>query len=181
MAPRRSGRPIPVAVEDSARPDQPPAAARAGFDPGWLFLIAGIAVLGTTILIPAFDELNEVRWQRDRALAIEQNRLERLERYHSYLDALKRQEPSLVLSLAASQLNQIPEGRQLILEPPDPASASASVFGPLEPGQVEFPPRVRAGSLLERMTTDDHKRPWLIAAGVLCLLFGLLPKAGGPE
>lgn len=162
-----------------AQPPQPqPPLPPAPFDPGWLYLLAGIALLAATVLIPAFDELAEVRWQRDRALALERHRLERLQRHTDYLEALDRQEPSLVLALAASQLNQIPEGRTLILEPPDNASASASVFAGLEPpSPPALPERVEVDSALKRLATDNQTRPWLLAAGGVCLLVGLLPRA----
>ncbi len=147
-------------------------------DPGWLFLLAGIVIIGATVLIPAYNDLADVRWQRDRALAVEQRRIDRLERHSGYLRALQREEPSLVLALAASQLNQIPEGRSLVLEPADPATASASVFAGLEPPAVPLPEQSRVGSLLETLATNDLTRTWLLAAGGVSLLVGLLPRVG---
>jgi hypothetical protein len=151
------------------------------FDPGWLFLISGIAILAATVLIPAMDDLSEARLQRDRALTLERHRVERIARYQEYLSALEREEPSLVMALAESQLNQIPRGRQLIIEQPTPlvgaAAPSASVFADLEPPPPTLPDRVRVGSILERWTTSDAMRPWLIAGGALCLLIGLLPRS----
>jgi hypothetical protein len=154
-----------------------PPSPLATLDPGWLFLIGGLVLLAATLLIPAFDDLHEVRWQRDRALAVEEHRLARLERYGNYLGALEREEPALIMSLAASQLNQIPEGREAILEAPLDASSSASVFGALEPAQARLPERRRVGSLLERLATGERTRPWLFAAAGVCLLVGVLPRA----
>lgn len=156
----------------------PHPAQPAPFDSGWLYLIAGIALVAATLLIPAFEELEDVRWERDKALALERHRLERLERHTAYLEALERREPSLVIALAQSQLNQIPAGRTLILEPPDNASASASVFAGLEPPRpAMLPERVRVDSFLSRLATDNLTRPWLLAGGVVCMLVGLLPRA----
>jgi hypothetical protein len=148
-------------------------------DPGWLYLLAGIAIIGATVLIPAMDELGDVRLQRDRALALEDHRAQRLQRYENYLGALEREEPSLVMALAASQLNQIPSDRSLILESPEsvPPPASASVFTGLEPPPLHLPERTPIDSVLERWTTSERSRPWLIAAGALCLLLGLLPRS----
>lgn len=162
--------------ESPARPISPLAIV----DPGWLFLIAGILLLGATVLVPAFDELGEVQWQRDRALALERHRQERIGRYEDYRGALDRAEPSLVLALAASQLNQIPQGRTLILEPPDPVSESVTIFSDLEPPPVKLPERTRVESLLMRLATGERTRPWLIAIGGMCLLVGLLPPARQP-
>src|SRR5437763_930116 len=78
----------------------PPSGRQRGasIDPGWLFAIAGLAILACTVLLPALDDLGEARWQRDRALAIEKHRLVRLARYKQYLDALDSKDPALILS-----------------------------------------------------------------------------------
>ncbi len=147
-------------------------------DPGWLFLLAGLAILAATVIVPAQMDLRKARWLRDRALAVEAHRQQRLERYREYLSAIENKEPSLVLSLAASQLNMIPADREAI-----PGSAhplrDASVFPALEPPALELPEYHAVDSLLVRWTTDDHKRLWLIGAGALCVLVGLLPPSRG--
>lgn len=162
---------------------KPTLAPIALFDPGWLFLLAGIGILAATVLIPAADELSQVRLQRDRALTLEKHRAQRIVRYSNYLGALEREEPSLVMALAQSQLNQIPQGRSLIIEQPQPLvgaagfGASASVFGDLEPPSPKLPEAIRIDSLLQRWAGSDLARPWMLAGGVLCLLLGLLPRA----
>jgi len=148
-------------------------------DPGWLFLLSGLALLGATVLIPAAEDLDKARWQRDRALLVEAHRLERLTRYDEYLAALDTREPALVLSLAASQLNQIPADRAPIPGRALSAGSSASVFPGLEPAPLKLPQRLRMGSLLERWTTDNRTRLWLIAGGAACVLIGLLPQSRG--
>ena len=87
---------------------------------------AGLGVLISTVLIPAIDDLEQARWQRDRAAAIERHRVERLERYGAYLDAVMRAEESVVLALAAEQLNRVPAGSQPLIPVMDPARRSAS-------------------------------------------------------
>jgi len=149
-------------------------------DPGWLFLLAGIALIGATVLIPAAGDLDEVRLQRDRALAVEDHKSLRLKSYEGYLGALEREEPALVMALAASQLNQIPQGRSLILDTPHLqsfGSGDASVFGALEPAATRLPERQNVQSVLARWTDSDTLRPWLIMAGALCVFIGLLPQA----
>jgi hypothetical protein len=149
-------------------------------DPGWLFLLAGIVLLGATILIPAAGDLDEVRLQRDRALAVEDHKSLRLKSYGDYLGALEREEPALVMALAASQLNQIPQGRSLILDTPHLqafGSGDASVFGALEPAAARLPERQNVESILARWAGSDTLRPWLIVAGALAVFIGLLPQA----
>lgn len=152
----------------------------------WLFLAAGVALLASVVLIPAYDDMDEVRWQRERARAFEAHRQLRLDRYGQYLAALDREEPALMAQLAAEHLNLIPVDKQAldaaaaqadagthartvfdVLEPPPLASAAGAA-----PGLGDRP---RTGSMLERWTLDERVRPWLIAFGGLCLLIGLLP------
>ncbi len=147
------------------------------FDPGWLFLIAGLAILAATVLIPAKDDLEEARWLRDRALAVEQHRVDRLDRYTDYLKSLDDADQSLIQSLAASQLNQIPSDRMPLPGATETGRSSASVFPALEPEPLLLNDRAKVGSMLERWTTDDKTRIWLIAGGALCVLIGLLPQA----
>lgn len=149
-------------------------------DAGWLFLIAGVGLLGATVLIPAQRELALARWQRDQAAAIERQREERRTRYGGYLNALDRNDESVVLSLVGTQLNKSPADRVPITLPGDPAIVSASVFPSLEPPALRLVPTpdFKAGeSTLERWTTDEKVRVWMLAGGVLSILVGLLPPA----
>jgi len=152
-------------------------AERGRLDPGWLFLAAGLMVIGATVLIPAADDLSEARFLRDRARLVEGHRQERLDRYENYLGALDRREPPLVMSLAASQLNQIPADRSPFLITQGSTSANASVYPALEPPPLRLPERQKIGSTLEKWTTDPTTRLWLIAGGAVCVMVGLLPKA----
>lgn len=150
-------------------------------DPGWLFLLAGLALLGATVLIPAADDLAAIKFQRERAVAIEAHRVARLTRYEEYLAALDSKDPSLVLSLAASQLNEIPENRAPIPGQRGAmgAMSDASVFPGLEPPPLKLPEYHKSESILDKWTNDDSKRLWLIIAGAACVLVGLLPASGG--
>jgi len=145
-------------------------------DPGWLYLVAGLALIASTVLVGAVDNLQQVEWQRDRALALEAHRLERLRRYEVYLGALEREDPDLVLALAASELNELPASRAA-LEPP--ASGHSTIFAGLEPEPIELPARVINGSMLSRLATSESARPWLLAIGAICLFVALLPPARG--
>lgn len=159
--------------------------ARGAFlDPGWLFLAAGLALLGAVLIIPAQDDLREAEFLRDRALAIEAHRQARLDRYQEYIDALDRAEPSLVVALAASQLNEIPMDRVPLLNDEDLATSSASVFPALEPPPLVLAERTKVDSMLQKWSTDDRSRLWLIAGGAFCVLLGLItraPEPGEPE
>lgn len=161
----------------------------SGFDPAWLFLIAGLAILAAAVLMPAIDDTHDVEWQRDRAVAIEGHRKDRLERYGKYLAALDRGEPDLVEQLAAGQLNLIREDRALLQAERvggggggDQSGRGAEnqatmVFAALEPAPLLIEDRQRVGSMLEEWTSNPAVRPWLIAFGGVCTLVGLMPPA----
>lgn len=145
-------------------------------DPGWLFLIAGLGVLGATLLVPAADDLDEARWKRDVAVVYAQHRQDRLDRYDGYLKALDRRDPSLVYALAQSQLGQMPADRGLITAINDSRVRNVSVFPALEPPAMELPPaRKPVDSILTRLALGGTSRLWLIAVGAMCVLMGMLP------
>ena len=144
-------------------------------DPGWLFLLPGVVILATTVLMPAHDDLARARAHRDKALALETYRSQRLANHLSYLDALQRGDETVLLDLAASQLNLAPANRQVIIAPAGMTDASvlnrldATYAAPI----VSMPP----DSLLHRLTTNRHTRLWMIAGGAMCVLYALLPPA----
>ncbi len=146
-------------------------------DAGWLFMLAGVALIGATVLIPAADDLAYAQWLRDRGLAVERHRLDRLARYEEYLAAIEQRQPALIQSLAASQLNQIPATQAIIPGAAVNADADASVFPALEPPPLRLPERRMIDSTLQRWTTNDRYRPWLLIGGAGCVLIGLLPPS----
>jgi hypothetical protein len=149
-------------------------------DAGWFFLLAGLGLIAATVLIPARHDLAIAEWQRDRALAIEKHRMDRLERYGKYIAAFDQGDESVLLSLAATQLNKSPVDRVPLTPVKNPAQTSASVFPELEPGPVSIPPKpviTDKSSLLTRWTTNNATRVWLLAGGVLCVMIGLLPPS----
>lgn len=161
----------PVPAED---------AARAGplLDPGWLFLVAGLVLIAATVLIPAQRELEDVQHALTRARAAATHRSERLINYQRYLSDVRRGDESTIRALAAMQLNQAPEGTDVLVASGDIQSRTASVFTALEPAPLVMPERDQPpASLLERWATGDRSRLWMIAAGAMLLLIGLLPPA----
>lgn len=168
-------------------PPHPPHAHPAGraphrplirLDPGWLFLIAGLAIVACTVLIPADADLEAARWERNKALAIERHRLARLDRYGQFLAAVLKGDEDVALSLTATQLNLSPADRIPLMVAPEPLAVSASPFPSLEPPPLELPPPPGAEhppSMLARLATSDRHRLWLISGGVLCVLIGVLP------
>lgn len=171
--------PSPEALPDDepTAPPEPSGGPLFNLDPGWLFLGAGLALIAATVLIPAVSDLRDAQHNRSRALAVETFRKERLDNYASYLDALRSHDPTLIRSLAATQLNLAPSDRQAMLNRAEAGLPSANVFASLEPKLKSTPPRREPSTLLQRWTTDEKRRVWLIAIGALSILVGLLPAS----
>jgi hypothetical protein len=138
-------------------------------------LLAGVVVVAATVLIPAREDLDQTQFYLERALLVERHRLLRLEKYVGYLDALNRNDEGTIMSLAAMQLNQAPEGNVLLLPVADSNLPSQSVFAQLEPAPLTLPQRHAEHSTLERWCTQDTPRLVMTAVGAMCVLIGLLP------
>lgn len=148
-------------------------------DAGWFFLIAGIGAIASAVLIPAAESLDEAVYRRDVALTWEQERLNRLETHEAYLASVIAREPATVRQLKALQLNRYPDGMAPLADfDVDPGLASASVFALLEPEPLtppEPPRHLEERSRLAQWATGERSRLWLMAAGGIGLLLGLMP------
>ena len=153
-------------------------------DAGWLFLLAGVALLASTVLIPAQRDLEEARFYLKRAQIAEEHRLARMSNYASYLGMIADPDEQTLTNLVATQLNKAPQGMTLLASDTLGGAApkkkpAADVFAALEPPPLVLPEKRERGdpSRLERWATDDSSRLWLIAAGVMCVLVGILPPS----
>ncbi len=157
--------------------DEQPAPARlaAIADPGWLFLIAGLVLVSAMVVLPAMRDLDHARYHRDSAAALEQYRLDRLERYTSFYSALEYNDELLLRRLASTQLNRQPVGTEFVVLPAH--NDSADVFHQLEPAFVAPVPPRPTGSFLERLAMSGSLRLWLIGLGGLFVVYGLMPAA----
>jgi hypothetical protein len=148
----------------------------ARLDTGWPLLLAGLALIATVVLIPAWEELESVRFERDKLLAMDAQGRERIRRQARYLAALERGDEALVRSLALEQMRLVPAGRTAVLEPPPPAPVD--IFEPLEPAPVTIRAVRPADSVLARLSRSDRLRPWLIGLGALMVLVGVVSGMG---
>jgi len=140
-----------------------------------LFLIAGVALLSATVLIPAQRDLDEAQWHAQRAVAVERYRTDRLERYSAFRDALDRRDTPLVLGLLQTQLHLSPVDRTPLVDMAGGGSLSGSVFARIEPRfePIAAPEPMR--SALGRLATGERSRLWLVVIGAVLMLVGLLP------
>jgi hypothetical protein len=149
------------------------------FDPGWLFLGAGLALLAATVLIPARDDLQQAELVLAKANAERAHAAQRLANYAEFLEALNREDEDLMLQLAAKHLNLTPRDREPILGVGAEISGDGIIdtYAALEPAPPGEFVRITPNSMLFRWSTDDRSRLWLLAGGSLLTLIGLLPAS----
>jgi len=166
------------------------SAQRRHFDSGWLFILAGGAMISAMVLIPAADNLTQLQGRRDHLQARVNAETRRLEAYGSFYDALNREDPMLVRRLAASELNLIPDDAEpvaMLEETGDGLDASIDgwiertldepgvEYGGVAGGEARGEPRV---TVLRRLASGGS-RLWIMIAGVAAVFVGLLPPMRG--
>ncbi|MFM8818519.1 MAG: hypothetical protein ACKOHI_11715 [Phycisphaerales bacterium] len=142
------------------------------FDPGWLFVVAGLVLVASAALVPATYDLWVMRTQLKHLEAQELENDRRLAAYSRFVNDLDRVDPQLVRRLAASQLNLVPEGERPMIVASTvartPAEWVEASVAPVRAATVPFP-----DSLLSRLTLG-RKSLWIGGAGVMCIFLGLL-------
>ena len=143
-------------------------------DPGWLFVIAGLAFIVAGVLIPAQRELHDLEQKLAVHRAFEKRTAKQIEAYESFLEQINAATPdeALVRRLAASQLNRMPKDAVPLLESPTlndtvPEWIEASV-------DVKIPtPVPNPDTILSRLATGP-KRIWVLAMGAFLVFVGLM-------
>lgn len=85
--------------------------------PGWIFLLAGISLIGMTVLTPPWLDCDQLR-QQERVMRIQADCLARQElAYRRFCDALGSDDPVLLQRLAFHQLGLKPGGTEVLMTP----------------------------------------------------------------
>lgn len=142
------------------------------FDPGWLFVFAGLVLMASAVLVPASYDLWVLRAQQQQLAAQEQENYNRLEAYARFTTALKVNDPQLVRRLVASQLNRIPKGERALLLA---GTANQTPLQWVDASVEKVVPHVTPfpDTLLSRLTLG-RKALWVAGAGAMCVFLGLL-------
>jgi hypothetical protein len=156
---------------------RPHHAALFRVDPGWLFLVAGCVMISATVLVPAQDDLLEAHAFRDKALALESYRASVLSKHTSYLQAIDAGDTTVLLDLAATQLNLVPTTQTVLLAPTIGSDAPASVLAALDVPYTRPAPPVAPDTILRRLTLHPRARMLIFAASAVAILYGLLPPS----
>ena len=141
-------------------------------DPGWLFTLAGLAVMVAAALLPAERDLHDLRQQLAAIEFREARNSERLAAYDRFLKDLAGRDASLLRRLAASQLNLMPEGQEPLLMA---TSMEHTVSDWIEATVPEstFEPEPPPDTLLTRLA-DGERRLWLMGGGAMVVFLGLV-------
>ncbi|MEM1184702.1 MAG: hypothetical protein AAGI53_06825 [Planctomycetota bacterium] len=137
----------------------------------WFMLVAGLAAISASVLASAEHDLRLARHQRDVAFAAERDRLARLDRHDTFLEAVSRGDELLMHTLVRTQFEAgtglgADAGRE----------REATFWAHLEPDPFARPAPPEPTSLLARIATDDRRRLWVIAIAGVLVLVGLLPS-----
>lgn len=145
-------------------------------DPGWLFLVAGIALIVCAAVIPEAEKVHSMRGQLQSIRFAEQHNFARMEACSRFLDDLKAGDAGLVRRLAASQLNLMPRGETaLLIATSIDATPSDWIEASVTPPVYE--PEPYPDTLLARWTLGTQ-RLWVIGAGAFFIFLGVVFEPG---
>mgnify|MGYP003340083269 CR=1 FL=1 len=145
-------------------------------DPGWLYTLAGLAVIVASVLLPVERDLHEMRQQLSAIEAREAWNARRLQAYDLFQKELAAKDPALLKRLAASQLNLMPQGEQpLLMATSIEHTVSDWIEATVPP--AEFEPTPAPDTLLSRLA-EGPRRLWLIGGGAMMVFVGLIAGIG---
>lgn len=142
------------------------------FDPGWLFTLAGLAVMVASALLPAERDLHELRQQLAALEFREAYNTQRLQAYDRFMKDLTARDPALLRRLAASQLNLMPDDVEPLLMATSIESTVSDWIEATVP-QETFEPTPPPDTLLTRLA-DGPRRLWLMGGGAVVVFVGLV-------
>lgn len=146
-------------------------------DPGWLFILAGLAVCAAGVLLPAQADLRALEDQLALLQGEEARAYQRLAAHADFIDQVDRGEPGIIKRLAAAQLNLVPEGDKPVLL----SGGEASPVTEWIDATVDLnlrPPPIDPASTLSRWA-NGQSRLWMFGGGIMAVFIGLLISPEG--
>ena len=156
-------------------------AALFRFDPGWPFVIAGLALIVSAVLIPAQRELHDLEQKLAVHHAHEERAKAEILAYEQFNAEIEQGDERLLERLVRAQLNRMPKDeRPLLLMP----SANETVPMWIESSvAVQIPePTPYPDTLLSRIATGP-RRLWVLATGAFLVFVGVMfaPSVAAPR
>jgi len=149
----------------------PIARVLAVLSPGWPFLLGGVLVVGAAMLLPAWRDVQTVRFERDQLAALVDAASQRLAATQSIRESLRRGDAELNQRLIAWQHNRLPVGDTAIAREIYTAGVLGWVDSTVpDAADVASPP---VATRLERLVSGPS-RLWILGAGLLMIFIGLV-------
>jgi hypothetical protein len=139
----------------------------------WMIFSAGLVIVVAAMLLPMQEDLRLTRVERDKTLHLERAQSERIDRYRGFLNDLSSPDRQTVELLAMTQLGMIPEDKSAIVMPGQ--RDDTLLIEAIEPNVEPFQANARERTRLERLFANRDARFWLLGAGLVAVLYGLLP------
>ncbi len=141
-------------------------------DPGWLFLVAGLLLIGASVLVPQEARLHDLRQQLGILERLEDFGERRAQAYAKFIDQVEAGDPSVIRRLAAAQLRIVDDGFERLAEADSaraPVSEWIDASVPIPPVEAMAP----TDTLLHRWTKGRHQF-WLGGLGAFSAFVGLI-------
>jgi len=141
-------------------------------DPGWLFVLAGLAACAAGVLLPANTDLEALQRQVAQLRSEEVQAYARLKAHADFMDQMDEANPGLIRRLAAAQLNIVPQGDvPVLLSSADTAPVTNWIDNTV---QVDLrPPTPVPTSKLSRLANGPN-RLWMFGCGIMAVFVGLM-------
>ena len=146
------------------------------FDPGWLWIAAGLVIVFVATVIPAQRALEEDRADLRRLQTAERRVYRLLEAHDRFLADLRDGNESLLRRLAAANLNRMPEGDKAVMLADSIDRHPIAWIEAAVP--VEPEPSPAGGRSLLDLLVSGQGGLWMTGAGILCLFVGLMLGPG---
>jgi hypothetical protein len=151
----------------------------------WCFLLAGVAILASAVLLPPWMQNRRLAWERDllraQAQAMSAKRLD----YERFAQALAQDDPTLLQRVAFHYLRLKPVGAVPVfgLTPGSHPSAEPQTIDdwlarPIPTAGHGFPDFSPIESRLTRALSSGPQRWAATALGALCLALAIAPRLG---
>ena len=146
-------------------------------DPGWLFIIIGLVVLASGLLLPSWREKLELESQLEHAAMVESQMKNRMVKSTSMLDQISHGDQSVIQRVTMSDRNVIQPGDEPVMRDLEAPSEvlqwlDASIRQHEAHGGTVLA-SIASQSKLERLATGPW-RLWFLGGGAMCLCLGLV-------
>ena len=145
-------------------------------DPGWLFILAGLAVCAAGVILPAQNDLRSLQHQLEQLRAEEVHAYARLKAHSDFMDQVDRADPALVRRLAAAQLHMLPASDTPVLLVKAEASPVTAWIDNTVRTDIR-PARATPISTLSTLANGPY-RLWMFGGGIMSVFVGLLLNPG---